>query len=557
MSTPRYPRNSFAWTAIDYAKRVANGKIPACWQVRFACQRMLDDLKRPDLVFSEYHIHHACTFMEGLVHIKGEWAGHRIKLEAFQIWMLANIFGFIRRSDGLRRFRSAFILLPRKNGKSLIAAGIALYMTFADNEPGAEGYCGASNLAQANEVFNPAKRMAEMSPMFLETFGVEVMSRSIFCEATGQSFTPVIGKTKDGSSPHVAIADELHQAKDETQIQAFRTGLGARRQPLLLIISTAGVSLAGICRVEQLDAEAVLKGDAKDDQLFAAIFTIDAGDDWKDWSVWKKANPNIGVSVSEEFLRAALDKAMQSPANAAHARTKHLNQWVASADGWLNQADWANAADPNLKVVDYKGRPAYLAADFSTKQDLTAIVVIVPMDDGRKAILPFSFVPQGAIDGSPNSTAYAGWIEKEALIATPGSASSFVEAEAQIDWLIDHFDIRTAIFDQWQGENTRQKLEARGVNTAVWIANNRGEWTLAMDNFEADLKNGLLVHPANAVMDWCAANICASSKGVTRIPVKPHKDAKIDTMVAAIMAYAAASQEAPEPAAPPQVIWLD
>jgi phage terminase large subunit-like protein len=543
----RFPKGSFGWTAVDYAKKVTSGKIAACWQVRAACQRMLADLKRDDLTFSAPHIDHACEFIEALVHIKGEWAGQPVKLEPFQIWIVASIFGFIRKADGLRKHRSAFILLPRKNGKSLLAAGIALYMTFADGEAGAEGYCGASNLAQANEVFVPARRMAELSPGFMEAFGVEVMAKSIFSEITGQSFVPVIAKTKDGSSPHVAICDELHQAKDATQIQAFRTGMGARRQPLLLVISTAGFQLSGICRTEQLDAEAVLNGVAHDDRLFGAIYTIDKGDDWRDFRVWRKANPNIGVTITEEFLREAHTKALQSPSNQAFARTKYLNQWVASADGWLNMADWANAADTALSIEALKGSTAYLGVDFSTKQDLTAVVAVVPLDDDRRAIFPFLFVPDGAVENSVNASAYAGWISSGALIRTEGTASSFGEGEAQIAWLMNHFRIELAVFDQWQGENTRQKMEAAGLATAIWAANDRGQWTLAMDNFEAALKNGQLVHPGNPVLDWCAANTMAKQAGVTRVPVKPDKHAKIDGMVAALMAFAASDRDPPPP----------
>jgi phage terminase large subunit-like protein len=519
----------------------------------------LDDLKRKDVVFSETHIDHVCRFMEALVHIKGEWAGKPIKLEPFQIWLLANIFGYIRKTDGLRKHRSAFILLPRKNGKSLIAAGIGLYMTFADGEAGAETYCGASNLVQANEVFEPAKRMAEQSSGFVDAFDVQVMARSVFSEASGSRFVPVIAKTKDGSSPHCAICDELHQSKDATQIQAFRTGMGARRQPLLLVISTAGFQLTGICRQEQLDAEAVLKGGATDDQLFSAIWTIDQHDEWRDFACWRKANPNLGVTISEDYLRAQWEKALQSPANQAFARTKYLNQWVASANGWLNMAEWAKAADNTLDIKALKGRKAFLGVDFATRNDLTAIVAAVQMDDGEIALFPYLFVPQAAADASVNSPAYTKWNADGHLVITEGGASSFIEGEAKISELIAHFDVQEIVFDGWQGENARQKFEAMGMNTSVWATGSRHEWTLAMDDFEADLLLGQLKHPANPVFDWCAGNTCAQQNGVGKIPVKPTKNGpqKIDGMVAAIMAHAIASKTPSPPPAPLQMFFLD
>ena len=500
-------------------------------------------------------VDHIIEFTQALVHTKGQWAGQPIRLEPFQIWLLASIFGFIRKADGHRKYSDAFILLPRKNGKSLIAAAIALYMAFNDNEAGAEVYIGASNREQANEVFAPVKRIAELTPHFIDAFDVELMAESVFNLATGQRIQRVIGKAKDGASVHLGICDELHQHKDATQVQAFRTGRGARLQPLLLMISTAGFDLAGICRSEQLDAEAILRGNATGDNVFAAIWSLDEGDDWRQFDNWRKANPNLGVSISETFLRDAHSKALQSPANQAFARTKYLNQWVASANGWLNMADWSHAADPTLDINALKGAKAWIAVDLSTKQDLTAIVAVVPLADGRRAIFPFLFVPQGAVDGSPNAPAYASWIDQGALIQTEGTASSFAEAETTIEWLMSHFKIEMAIFDPWQGESMSQRLEAAGLNTSIWQANNRAEWTRAMDDFEADLKNGAIVHPANPVLDWCAANICAKEAGVSRIPVKPQKDKKIDGMIAALMAFAA-SNVAAEPEKAPMLFFV-
>ncbi len=562
----RYPKGSYAWTAVDYAKRVVAGKIAASWQVKASAQRMLNDLKRRDIIFdaisTDSHISavdRACGFIESLVHIKGEWAGQPVTLEPFQVWIIANIFGFLNAKTRLRKHRSAFILLPRKNGKSLIAAGIALYMTFADNEAGAEGYCGASNLAQANEVFTPAKRMAELSPGFVDAFGVEVMAKSIYSQDSGSKFVPVIAKTKDGSSPHIAICDELHQAKDATQIQAFRTGMGARRQPLLLVISTAGFHLAGICRTEQLDAEAVLKGSAVDDRLFSAIYTIDQDDNWREFDCWRKANPNLGVSITEEYLRGEYEKALQSPANQAFARTKYLNQWVAASNGWLNQVHWAKAGEDCPSYDDLKGRPAFMGVDFATRQDLVGIGVVVPLDDGRRAMFSWSFVPEGAVEDSPNAPSYVKWRDDGSLIVTQGTASSFAEIEAKMLEICQHFAIKEIVVDDYQGENTRQKFEAMGFSTSKFAQQSYVEWTITMDDFEADLKNGNLAHTNNPVMDWCAANVCAYMVGKSRKPAKTSKGShdKIDCIVSLLFGYAASNVTPPPAPLPVESMLLD
>ena len=176
----RYPKSSFSGVAIDYARRVLSGKQPACIQVKQAAQRFIDDFERTDIRFAEDRVDSVCNFVENLVHVKAEWAGTPIKLEPFQAFLLANIFGWLDVATGYRRFRQAFILLPRKNGKSLLAAAIALYMIFTTGEQGAEGYSGATSLDQANEVFGPAKKMVAMTPGLAEALDIETAARSIY-----------------------------------------------------------------------------------------------------------------------------------------------------------------------------------------------------------------------------------------------------------------------------------------------------------------------------------------------------------------------------------------
>ncbi len=547
----KYKKSSYTGRAVDYATRIISGKQPACLQVQQAAKRFISDFERKDIMLSEERVDSVCYFVENLVHVKAEWAGKPIKLEPFQIFLLCNIFGWLDVKTGYRRFRHAFILLPRKNGKSLLAAAIALYMCFMCGEHGAEGYVGATSLEQAGEVFGPAKRMVEMTPGLAEALDIQTLEKSIFSISSGSSFKPVIARTRDGSSPFLGICDELHQALDDTQLNAFRTGMGSRREPLLLIISTAGENTAGVCRVEQLNAEAVLAGRKTNDRLFALIYTIDPGDDWRDEKVWRKANPNWGVSVGAEYLRDQLAEARQSPAKQAAMRTKHLNEWVAGAHGWLTPSLWDRAADATLRIADYHGRTAYLACDLSTKQDLTGVGLIVP-DGDRTIIFPFAFLPAGALDESSNAPSYREWIEAGALRDTPGNASSFNEVQALLEGLHRDFRIEKAIFDPWQGEMMRQTVTGWGVATEVWPASAPALWTSTLDDFEADLKNGKIVHPANAVMDWCALNVAIHSKGgVSRTPVKPgDRDRKIDVMIAALMAYAASKEVKPVPVVP-------
>lgn len=536
---PKPTLDHYSKRAIAYAKAVKARKIPACIQVRQACARYLDDFKRKDIVYEPKRVEHVCEFAELLPHVIGPLTGELIELEPFQIFIFANLFGWLDAKTRLRRYREAFILLPRGNAKSTVAAIIGLYMTFAENQGGAEGLSGATSMQQAEAVFIPAKRMVEMTPDLAEFYGLEVAARSIYQTSTGSSFKPVIAKTKDGGLPWIAIADELHQALDDTQLNAFRTGMGKRRgsDPLLLIISTAGTNVAGVCRQEQLYFEAVLSGSMKDDRKFALIYTIDPKDDWTDFKVWQKANPNYGVSVDEDHLRSEYEKALQSPSHQATCKTKYLNVWTNTATGWLNQRDWASAASPGL-LLSSTAR-SWIGVDLSTKTDITAIVVVQELPDGKRAIVPFLYLPKGALERSKNAKAYTDWIASGAIHATEGSASDHAAVEAMIKALKKDYQVESVLFDSWQAAGMMQRLEVDGID-CVEFGQTAKNFTAPMIDFEAELMNGNIVHDDNPCLNWMASNISVRQMGPLKSPTKPtgQDHLKIDGMVAALMAYA-------------------
>lgn len=547
---PRFPKNSFSWVALDYANRVTTGKIPACWQVRAAGQRFIADFNRADLVFDTARVDDVCDFAQAMPHVIGPLAGENIELSPFQVFILANIFGWLNKETRLRRYREAMILLPRGNAKSTLAAIIALHMTFREGQGGAQSLSGATSLKQAMAVFDPAKRMVEMTPEFVEELGVQTHARSIFQQSTGSSFQPVKAKTEDGGLPWLAVADELHQALDPTQLNAFRTGMGKRRggDPLLLIISTAGTNLAGVCRQEQLYFESVLTGATHDDSKFALIYTIDKDDDWRDFSVWKKANPSYGIAVDEDHLKREYEKALQSPAHQAMALTKYLNVWQNSGSSWLNSVDWSKAASPGLTVPP--GARCWLGVDLSTKTDLVA-VCLVYHHEGITGVIPHLFIPSGALDRSKNSTAYAKWIEEGALISTEGSASDHQAVEDKVRELCKTYAVEAVMFDVYQAAGMIQRLQADGIRVMEFpqTAINMNQ---PMIDFEADLLNGHIRHSDNPVLNWMAANATLRERGILRSLGKPpgQDHLKIDGMVAMLMAFAGRETEAPTPPAP-------
>lgn len=279
----------FAERATAYARDVATGRILACKWVRLACERHLRDLDRQGteefpFVFDAERAARACKFVELLPHTKGKWAAGKpgvpgvnlIRLEAWQVWFIASVFGWVHRETGLRRFRTVYLCVPRKNGKSAIAAGVGLYMFCADGEYGSEVYSGATTEKQAWEVFRPAKQMAERTPGLQAAFRVSCGAKNLHVPDNGSRFEPVVGKPGDGASPSCAIVDEYHEHQTDVLFDTMLTGMGAREQPLMLVITTAGDNIAGPCFALQDEVQKVLEGALQDEGLFGVVYTIDS-----------------------------------------------------------------------------------------------------------------------------------------------------------------------------------------------------------------------------------------------------------------------------------------
>lgn len=529
----------FTRRAVDYAERVIAGDIPSCKQIRQACQRFLDDVDGDNWTYSADHVEHVCQFAEKLPHTKAGWATRKelIRLEDWQVWILASIFGFIGK-NGLRKVREAFLLIPRKNGKSTLAAVIALYMAFLDGEAGAEVWIGANSMDQADACFIPVKKMAERTPEFLDAYGIQVAAKSVH-SPDGSFVRSMIGKPGDGSNPHCAILDEAHENDSPDQYDTMKTGMGAREQPLLLTITTAGFNLAGPCRQLQLGAEAVLNGSIRNESLFAAIYTVDDGDDWKDYTIWKKANPNYGVSLMEATMRQYFEDAQNTPSKRATLLTKHLNIWQNSATGWLDQLDWmACTGAPPLEELETK--PAYMGVDIATQTDIAAVALVV-MHEQMPHLYPFLFVPSGALEGSKNASAYAEWIDKGFLIQTDGNALDFAHVKEVVLGLAARFQVRGIAYDQWQGQQLAQELYVdHGLPVQKFIQS-ISNYNPVMKHFEGLVADHKLRHTNNPCLNWMAANISVRPNRHDMImPEKPDNQhhLKIDGMVAALMAMA-------------------
>jgi phage terminase large subunit-like protein len=530
--------------AIQYAKDVASGKRPEGLYVRLACERFLRDLARKDwrYEFSEEHANRAIRFMELLPHTKGKWAAkrQRLALEPWQKFVEANIFGWVDKKTKLRRFREVYEEEARKNGKSIRLAARGLYMLCADGETGAEVYSGATTGKQALEIFRPAWQMAHLMQPLRERFGLDLGGSpknpgAIFRDDDMSKFEPLIGKPGDGASPHCALVDEYHEHETDHFVETMRTGMGAREQPLLSIITTAGTNLGGPCYQHRSDVQRILKGEMDDDRTFAVIYTLDDEDAWHDPAVLCKANPNYGVSVSEEFLLAELDAARRSATKQSAFRTKHLNQWVGAKSAWMNMLAWQRQkADVTLDAL--QTAPCWIAVDLASKKDVAAVAIVWRVEHKYITAARF-YVPEAALEDNER---YRAFCASGDMIATPGSMIDQEFIEEDLLKLCGKLNVQDLAFDEWQANYLMSRLQKKGLRVIAFNQTVRN-MSDPMKEVEARVLSRTLVHDGNPVMAWMMGNVCARRDAKDNIYPRKDNDhdpfCKIDGPVALIMAF--------------------
>ncbi len=537
---------------FSYAHAVIIGAKPACLTEIQACTRFISDLDRKEDF--EFEFNHALavrviSFIEKLPHVKGKWAAkkQKINLESWQKFIIANIFGWIDKETGLRRFRKVYIKVPRKNGKSILAAAIANYMLTADNEHGAEVYCGATCEKQAWEVFRPAKLMIEKSPSLRLNFGIRINAKSI--EARNNSrFEPVIGKPGDGSSPSCAIVDEYHEHPTSDLYDTMDTGMGSREQGLILVITTAGSNIAGPCYQLEKDVERVLNNSVDNDEVFGIIYGIDKDDSWTDESSLIKANPNWGVSVGSEFLKAAQKYATQNSSKQNAFKTKHLNVWCWAKSAYFNAQRWIECGDPSLNINDFKEDACFVGVDLAKIWDISSIAKVFRRDiDGLKHYYIFTknYLPEETIinDEAPQlQELYSKWVNSEDLCIGGDAEMDFrIISDEIIGMKEAGFEIAEVPHDPHYAFLIARDLAEAGL-IPVEIKQHGSNLGPGMREIEAALAAGRIHHDGNLVTNWCIANVLGkeySNGGL--MPDKENKISKIDAAVALIMAIARAS----------------
>lgn len=531
----------------EYARGVVTGAHPAGHLVRLACERHLRDLETGNqrgLKFDADEAAKALRFFEFLRHSKGEWAGQTFELQPWQKFIVGSLFGW-KRADGMRRFRVAYNELPRKSGKSTLAAGIGLLATFFDGEGGAEGYVAATKRDQARIVWGEAKRMVEASPELRARVNAQVANLHRLDNASKFEPLGADADNLDGLNIHVAIVDELHAHKTDEVWAKLATATGARRQPLIFAITTAGFSRETVCWKQHDYAVRVLEGVVEDDSLFTYVATCDPGDDWSDPETWAKANPNLGVSVKADDLAQKATRAAAIPAEQNWFRRMHLCEWTESSTRWLDLGAWDECGEP-FDEDELLGRECYGGLDLARVRDVSAFVLVFPPEEegGTWRTIQRFWIPDMDITerSRRDHAPYAAWKAAGRIVATEGNTTDFRFIQSEIVALANKYDVRAIGYDRVFAGEIIQGLKEEGL-TLYDYGQGFTDMAAPVAEIERLVVGKELRHGGDPVLRWMASNAVVRSDpmGNKRID-KERSSEKVDGMVALAMGVGVAKR---------------
>ena len=563
---------SFADRAERYALDVLSGRVVAGKWIKAAARRFLDDLEAEatdwPYRFDRDLAARICQFAELMPHVEGEWAKpvyvdgaarvQRIRLEDWQVFFLANLFGWVHKVTGLRRFRRFYEEVARKNAKTAIGAIICNYLTFADGEPGAQVYSFATKKDQAKIVWGVAKAMVQREPEFAH-LGAAYNTQAIYSLTNHSTFKPLARDhgSLDGLNTHAFLADEVHAQKERGLWDVMDSSTGARAQALGGGITTAGSDRAGICYELRAYVCKILNGvlhrhggmgfkieggSVEDDTWFGLIFTIDEDDDPFDEACWAKANPNLGVSVKLDDMRAQAAKAMVMASATNEFLTKRLNVWVNADTAWMDMQAWTAMADPTLKPEQFADEECWASLDLATRNDIASKARLFRRDiDGELHYYLFvtNYLNEEAVRNSQNSQ-YQGWARAGHLVVTEGNITDFARVKEDLREDAKALRLVEVPYDPYQATQLAQEMLAEGL-PMVEMRQTVQHMSEPMKELEALVLAGRLHHTGCPVLEWMVSNVVCHRDAKDNIyPRKERYENKIDGVVAAIMALARA-----------------
>ena len=483
----------------------------------------------------------AVKFIENLCHTKGKWAGKRFWLLPWQEQLIRDIFGIVK-PDGYRQFRTAFVEICKKVGKSELAAAVALYLLYADNEPSAEVYGAAADRQQASIVFDVARQMVEMSPALLKRSKLMTATKRIVNYGNSGYYQVLSAEVggKHGFSVSGLVFDEIHTQPNRQLYDVLTKGSSdARQNPLHFIITTAGTDRHSIAYELHTKAVDILEGRRVDPTFYPVVYGLKDDEDWEDEANWYKVNPSLGYTVDIERLRDAYREAKQNPADEVTFKWLRLNMWVSSTVAWIPDAIFMKGNE-EIDLAALEGRDCYGGLDLSSTGDITALVLMFPPrdEDEKYILLPFFWVPEETIPQRVKaaSVPYDIWERQGYLLSTEGNVIHYDFIEKFINDLAEKYHIVEIAVDRWNATQMIQNLEVDGF-TMVPFGQGFASMSGPTKDFYRLLMEGQIIHGGHPVLRWMAGNVVVDTDPAGNIKVtKAKSKEKIDGIVAAIMA---------------------
>ena len=483
----------------------------------------------------------AVTFIENLCHTKGKWAGTPFWLLPWQEQLIRDIFGIVK-PDGNRQFRTAFVEICKKVGKSELAAAVALYLLYADNEPSAEVYGAAADRQQASIVFDVAKQMVEMSPALMKRSKLMGATKRIVNYSIAGYYQVLSAEVggKHGFSVSGLVFDEIHTQPNRQLYDVLTKGSSdARQNPLHFIITTAGNDRHSIAYELHTKAVDILEGRRVDPTFYPVVYGLKDDEDWEDEANWYKVNPSLGYTVDIERLRDAYREAKQNPADEITFKWLRCNMWVSSTVAWIPDAIYMRGNEP-IDMDALAGRDCYAGLDLSSTGDITALVLIFPPRDEEEkyVLLPYFWIPEETIPRrvKANSVPYDIWEKQGYIMSTEGNVIHYDFIEKFIMDLSEKYHILEIAVDRWNATQMIQNLEGEGF-TIVPFGQGFSSMSAPTKEFYRLLMEGRIIHGGNPVLRWMAGNVVIDTDPAGNIKVtKAKSKEKIDGIVAAIMA---------------------
>jgi len=538
----KYPHTA---KGIQYAKDVISGKIVSCIYVLNACQRFFKDIETSKLAVSKFYFdfdksEKFLRLGQKFNHVKGEWKTPNVVFEPWQCFIFMNIYGFVSRETGSRRFRSSHIEVARGNGKSAIASIVGLFhLCLDDMVKGNEIYSAATGKEQAKIILDSSRAMAMANPSFLKKKKVKVLKHKITHDKTNSVFKALSSDSKslDGLQPACALIDELHSHKTREVYDVIDSAMSKRKDSLMFSITTAGFKITGIGYSQSQYAKKVCTGAIQDDAFFAIVFTLDEQDDPFNPDVWIKSNPNWGISVDPINFANKAQKAQTNPEDKNNFMVKHLDIWSAAANPFFDVKKWDACKKEGLRIEDFYGEKCFGAIDLASKIDLVGKAFVFKPDDFYRIFFK-AYIPEERLKDSRNKTAYSLWVEKGWLNVMPGPVINYMRLQDELEEISKKILIESFYYDPWNAREFSQRMIEKDINM-VEFSMNTSNLSEPTKKFDALIREEKIFHDGNPMVSWCIGNVVAKKDAKDNVfPKKEIEDNKIDPAIAGIMALA-------------------